>query len=272
MSMKRKCSQVFFVFVIFFSLACSAGEAIPLFAVPTLPPTLTAMPSLTPSPALAPTLTSTPTLIPLPPRTSTPRPAGLVQTAQTDGVLVSDYDAGLAFQISSQWMVIPVSINDLQNLSRDLLASNPDLARSMKSVTGSQGSLRLMALNQNPETLQETMVTNLSVIMHQDAVLLSYPMDVYVEQNVQQLRSAVAGMTVLSSGVYQNINGVEYGMIEFQLQANTAPGTSVTAYEKLVFVKTSTAMSTLTFAAPDSKRETVTPIFDVIINSIQVLP
>lgn len=270
--MKRKCSHVVFVFVIFFSLACSAGEAIPLFAVPTLPPTLTSMPGFTPGPVMAPTLTSTPTLIPLPPRTSTPSPAGLVQTAQADGVLVSDYDAGLAFQISAEWMVVPVSITDLQNLSRELLANNPDLARSMQSVTGSQGSLRLMALNQNPETLQETMVTNLSIIMHQDAALLAYPMDVYVEQNKQQLQSAVAGMTVLSSGVYQNTNGIEYGMIEFELQANTAPGTSVTAYEKLVFVKTSTAVSTLTFAAPSSKREIVMPIFDKVINSIQVLP
>lgn len=250
------------------SMACDSGGLIPFLPTPTLIPTLP--PTATPIPTSTPTLV--PTQTPPPTATSTPRPTGMAQTALADGVLVTDYDAGFTFQFSREWMVVPITLEDLQGMSENLYASNPDLARSMQGVSGIQGTLRLMAMSQNLNTIQDTMVTNLNVVMQQDAASLAFPLDTYISLSVQQLQSALSGVTVLSSGIHQNANGVEYGVIEIELQANTTLSTSVLAYEKLVYIKTPTAMITITLAAPASKRNVVTPIFDAIIASIQLLP
>lgn len=264
--MKRNWFRVLFILTVlsFLALACGAGGPLmSLFATAT--PTSTVTPSITPSPT--PTLTPTATLTP------TPVPTGVQKTEQSDGnVLVTDYDAGYSFQISKDWLVLPATMEDLQKMADKVEAANPDMAKALRAMKfADANALRLMAMNQNKETQQGTALTNLNVVMQQDDLVLAFPLDFFIDLNVEQIKSALPTAKVLSSGVTKNANGVEIGYIEIELKVNSASGQSVTAYEKMIVVKTETAVSILTFAAPLSRKETVLPIFDEIIDTIELL-
>lgn len=264
--MKRNWFRILFILTVlsFLALACGAGGPLmSLFATAT--PTSTVTPSITPSPT--PTLTPTATLTP------TPIPTGVQKTEQSDGsTLVTDYDAGLRLEISKDWLVVPVTVKDLQALSKSLEASNPDMAKAMRSIqTVGSDAMRLMAFNQDKTTHEGTMVTNLNVVIQQQEMLLAMPLDFFIELNAEQIKSALPGTKILSSGVTQNAQGVEMGYIELELKANTTSGQSVTAYEKMVVVKTKTAMSIITFAGPKNRQADLIPIFDKVIDTIQLL-
>lgn len=234
-----------------------------LFATAT--PTSTVTPSITPSPT--PTLTPTATLTP------TPIPTGVQKTEQSDGsTLVMDYDAGLSLEISKDWLVVPVTVKDLQDLSKSLEASNPDMAKAMRSIQMvDSDAMSLMAFNQDKTTHEGAMVTNLNIVLQQQEMLLALPLDFFIELNAEQIKSALPGAKVISSGVTKNAQGVEIGYIELELKANTTSGQSVMAYEKMIVVKTKTAVSIITFAGPKSRQTDLIPIFDKVINTIQLL-
>jgi hypothetical protein len=265
--MKKNWSRITLVLMLLLvtNLACNAGNVLPgLFATET--PTFTITPTFTPTLTPSPTSTSTPT----PTLTPTPLPTGVSQAEKADGsTIVTDYDAGFTFEISKDWLVIPATVEDLQQMSETLKSSNPDLAKAMQGLKSvDSDALRLMALNQNKDTQQGTMITNLSVVIQQEAMILAFPMDFFIDLNVEQVKSALPGARVLSSGISENANGVEIGVIEIELKANTTAGQSVMAYEKLVFVKTGTAMCVFTFAGPNNRREALTPMFDEVIDTI----
>ena len=264
--MKRNWFRILFILTVlsFLALACGAGGPLmSLFATAT--PTFTVTPSVTPSPT--PTLTPTATLTP------TPIPTGVQKTEQSDGsVLVTDYDAGYSFQISKDWLVLPATMEDLQKMADKVQATNPDMAKALRAMKFADAdALRLMAMNQNKETQQGTALTNLNVVMQKDDLILAFPLDFFIDLNVEQIKSALPTAKVLSSGVTKNANGVEIGYIEIELKVNSASGQSVTAYEKMIVVKTDTAINILTFAGPSSRKETVLPIFDEIIDTIELL-
>lgn len=250
------------------NLACSSANVLPgLFATET--PTFTITPTFTPTLTPSPTSTSTPT----PTLTPTPLPSGVSKVEKPGGgTIVTDYDAGYSLEISKDWLVVPATMEDLQQMSEGLQASNPDLAKAMKNMqTVGNDALRLMAFNQDKATQAGTMITNLNIVIQQEDLILALPLDFFLDLNVEQVKTSLPSAKVLSSGVSKNANGVEIGVIEIELNANTTAGNSITAYEKLVFVKTETAMCIFTFAGPNALRATLLPGFDEVIDSIQLL-
>ena len=264
--MKKNWLRIAFIVILLSTtiLACQAGSAFPsLFATET--PTVTMTPSVTPSP----TATSTP----IPSLTPTPLPTGVdKQELSTGDILFTDYDAGYTFQLSKDWLVIPATMEDLQDMSKTLEESNPDLAKAMRGLQSiDSDALRLMAFNQNRDLNQGTMITNVNAIIQQEDILMALPMDFFIDANVEQIKSALPGSKVLSSKIFENANGVEVGVIELELKANTTSGQSVTAYEKMVAIKTDTAFNLITFAWPNSRKDVLLPLFDEIINTIKLL-
>ncbi|MFZ5881700.1 MAG: hypothetical protein ACOY0R_20225 [Chloroflexota bacterium] len=252
------------------NLACSSANVLPgLFATAT--PTFTNTPTITPTFTPSPTSTSTPTPTLTP--TPTPLPTGVSITEKPGGGMsVTDYDAGYTLEISADWLVVPTTMEDLQKMSQGLQASNPDLAKAMKNMQAvGNDALRLMALNQNKATQSGTMITNVNIVIQQEAMILALPLDFFLDLNVEQIKAALPSAKVLSSSISKNANGLEIGIIEIELKANTTVGNSVTAYEKIVFVKTGTAMCVFTFAGPNALRETLVPRFDEVIDTIQLL-
>lgn len=250
------------------TLACNSANVLPgLFATAT--PTFTITPTFTPTLTPSPTSTSTPT----PTLTPTPLPTGVSKVEKPGGGTVfTDYDAGFTLELSADWLVIPATVEDLEQMSEGLKASNPDLAKAMQNLKSvDSDALRLMALNQNKETQAGTMISNVNIVIQQEDLVMAFPLDFFLDLNVEQIKAALPGAKVLSSGISENANGVEIGVIEIELKASTTVGQSVTAYEKLVFIKTETAMCVITFAGPSTRREDVVPMFDEVIDTIRLI-
>jgi len=245
-------------------LACQAGSGFPsLFATET--PTVTMTPSVTPSP------TSTPT--PIPSATPTPLPTGFERKELSNGAnLFTDYDAGYTFQLSKDWLALPATMKDIQDMAKKMEGSNPSMADAMRSLQSiDSDALRLMALNQNQDFNQGAMVTNVTVVIQQDAMVLALPLEFFINLNIEQIKAALPDAKVLSSKVYKNANGVEIGIIELEMKVKTNSGQSLTAYEKMVVIKTDTAMSMITFTGPVSRKEVLIQSLDEIIDTIKLL-
>lgn len=268
--MKRNWSRITLAILLLgvASLACNSVNLPGLFATAT--PTFTNTPTITPTFTPSPTSTSTPTPTLTP--TPTPLPTGVVKAGQPGGgTLVTDYDAGYTVEISADWLVVPATVEDLEQMSEGLKSTNPDLAKAMQGMKSvDTDALRLMAFNQDKATQSGTMITNVNVMIQQEAMILALPLDFFLDLNLEQIKSSLPSVKVLSSGISKNANGVEIGVIEIELKATTTVGNSVTAYEKLVFVKTGTAMCIFTFAGPNALRESLVPVFDEVIDTIQL--
>jgi len=245
------------------SISCGVSGLSSLFATETPTPTST----FTPTPTFTPSPTSTPTNTP----TATPLSTGAFTEEQADGSTVFiDYDNGYRLVIPENWLVLPLSSEDIVDILDKVAEKNPDFEEIAKTFSQLDPDvIRLIALNENNKYTNNSFATNLTITAIKDKVMSSMPLDFVtgaVEESLKQ-----QGATVVSEfqPASANANGVEIGSFEFQQETPTAKGGKVKAQSKSLIFQSNGKLIMIQLAMPQQFAEELTPVLDQIIETIE---
>jgi hypothetical protein len=249
------------------ALSCQGGAGLNLFATETPTPTLTFTPSPTNTPSPTPTATATETPSP------TPLPTGATTEEQSDGsTLFTDYDNNFQFNIPEDWLVIPLSSDDLSDILQGLSEENPQL----KEIAATFAQLdpdviRVMAMNKDMKYTVNGFSTNLTVTAIEDKLMSAMPMDFVTGAVEESLKQGGATIVPNEASAADNANGVEIGVLEFQKTTPTATGASVQAHSKILIFNAGSKMIMIQIAAPKQYAGEILPVLDQILDTIQLL-
>jgi hypothetical protein len=241
------------------SLGCKAGAIIPnLFATATPTPTATFTPSPTPPP------TATPTLTP------TPLPSGVVTQSQADGAtLVRDYDNHYELTLPKNWVVIPLTREDLTRLVEQAAAQNPEFADTLEAFKKlDPETFRLIGLNSDQKYEGGQYPTIMSITAISDPVAASMPMSfvtALVEDNV------LKGSKDSTWEVVTNTNGLEIGVVEGSLAVQIPQGGTAKTRTKMIVFQANKKLIMIQIITPTEFGAEVLPAADQIIDTIRLM-
>ncbi len=243
-------------------MACQSIAELPNpFATAT--PTLTFTPTSTPTPLPTATATATPT----------PLPTGVKAEKQSDGTtLIIDYDNKYHFSLSSGWIVIPLSGEDLASSLQELTKMNPDLSDAAKSFEQlDPKAVRVVAINTDRKYMPNGYAANITVIVLENRLAASLPIDFLLATMEDDLEHNHAKILPKSTTVGDNVNGVEFGNIEFLQAIRTAYGNNVQARCRSVIFQSNNKLVIITLATLQQFGEELSPVMDHIADSITLL-
>lgn len=249
-------------------LSCSSAAGLPnLFATATPTPTNT----FTPSPTLTPSPTATSTHTPSP--SNTPLPAGVKTEEQSDGsTLFADYDNNFQLTLPQNWIVIPLSAEDLSQILDEMAAEDPALEEIADAFTQLDPDvIRAMAVNKDRKYIADGFSTNLSVTAIEDPLMSTMPIDFVtgaVEESIEQ-----QGAELLSSGntAVTNASGVEVGSFDFQQSTPSATGENILVRSKVILFQANGKVILVQLTTPQEFGEELVPIMDQIQDSISLI-
>ncbi len=239
-------------------LSCGQVENISnLFASPT--PTATA--TFTPSPTPSPTATFTPS--------PTPLPSGVTTEKLTDGTtFVKDYDNKYELELPQEWVVVPLTKEDLANGLEQAARDNPDFSQMAEAFKQMDPAIiRLIGLDKNIKYDSNSYPTLLSITTISDEVASSMPMafvTAMIEDNVFK------GSRDTTWDVKENVNGVEIGIVQGTLKAPTPTGNKVDVVEKALAFQSNHKLILIEILTPKEYGSQVLPAADQIIDTIQL--
>ena len=249
--------------LILVSLACqAAGPVTNLFATPTPTFTVTPSPTFTPSPTMTPTITPSPT----------PRPTGIqFETTAGGQIRITDYDSGYILVLSRDWFLIPTDKDELRQAIKDLSASEPDMAESLRAMDLlDDDAIRMISMNRNPQYRDKDLFTNLIALSIDDPIFGNIPMDIFVELNVEQITQNVSYATVVDSGVGTNDNKVEYGYITMSTRVNERIR-PINVTQNLISIRVGTTFTIFNVTVPSTAQGSARQIVDEILGSLYLL-
>ncbi len=238
-------------------LACNAAANLPNpFASPTPTATATLTPSPTPSP--------TPTFTPSP----TPLPSGVQIETQADGaILVKDYDNLYQLKLPSDWVVVPVDTEDLQETLEQAIPKNPDFAKIIDIIMDMDPEvIRLVGLYKNPKLSSQSDPTLLLVNTIEDSMASAMPMAAVTAMIEDEVLPDAKNTTW---NVKTNAGGVEVGMVQGTTVFDSDSGDSMQTVELVIAFQSNHKLIMLHLMIPKENREAVLPATDLIIDSIQ---
>jgi hypothetical protein len=249
------------------ALACSSGPIAGFFATAT--PTPTNTPTITPSPT--PTRTPTPTNTPTP--TPTPLPTGVASEKQPDGsVLITDYDNNYRVTLDENWVVVPLTVEDMANSLDQLVEQNPSYAEAVEGFKDLDPDVfRLVALNQDTGVSTTSYITNLAIAAIADPMLSSMPL-AFVSAVLED-GFAQQGAKVLTEGVntIKNASGLEVEYIDTEQTIRDPSGTQISGRSRYILFMAGGKLIMMTLSAPSQFSDEVFPLADDIGGSIELL-
>lgn len=247
------------------ALSCSGTSGIGFFATETPTPTIT----FTPSPTFTPTATPTDTPIPSP----TLLPVGVQMEDQPDGsTLFIDYDNKYQMTLPKDWVVIPLSSDDLSAILSNLSEKNPsfqNIAETFKQLD--PNVIRVIAVNADSKYIVSGFSTNLTVTALEDPVMSSMPLDFVTGAIEESLKQQGSKLLSSSEPVATNPNGVDVGVFDFMQIAPTSTGANIEVRSKVVVFQTEGKIIMVQLATPKQFGEELLPMLDEVSNSIKLL-
>jgi len=263
----KRVRRIIFVIMVLALASLSCGvSGLPFLATETPTPTFTFKPSPTFTPS--PTATSTPTHRPSP----TPLPTGVeVEERQDGSTLFIDYDNHYQLVIPVEWVVIPLSAEDLAGALQSMSEENPELRDIAEAFSQLDPDVvRVIAINDDLKYSRDGFATNFTVVAVEDTLMSSMPMDFVVgaleESLIQQ-----GGTLISEYEVYNNDNGVEVGVFEFERLTPTANGNNVTVRIKTVLFQVDDKLVIIQLTVPPGFAVELYPMMDEVADSIQLI-
>ena len=255
------------IFVTILALAgisCGVSNIGNLFATETPTPTNTFTPTPTFTPSPTPTPTSTPTNTP----TATPVPTGVTSEERADGsTFIIDYDNKYQLQLPVDWMIIPLTKDDLADAMQQASNEDPNFAGMAQAFKEMDPDvIRLIGLNANRKYTSARFPTILTITAFTDAVASTMPMafvTAMIEDNI------LTGASDLSWDVIDNANGVEVGVVSGINTINIPNVSGVVVAEHVIAFQVSGKLIVLEVVTPKEFENDVMPSFDDIIDTIK---
>jgi len=243
-------------------LSCGVSGIGNLFATETPTPTSTYTPTPTFTPS--PTSTSTPTST----ATATPRPTGVTSEESPDGtIFVVDYDNQYQLILPPDWMVIPLTKDDLADAMQQASEKDPDFAGMAQAFEEMDPNIiRLIGLNANRNYTSAKFPTVLTITAFSDSIASTMPMafvTAMIEDNI------LTGAKDLSWDVIDNANGVEVGIVSGINTVNIPNSSGVVVAERVIAFQISGKLIVLEVITPKEFQNEVMSAFDDLIDSIK---
>lgn len=260
----NKFSSTILIFVTISGVMLTSCEMVnTIFATPT--PTSTNTPTITP--------TSTITPSPTPTFTPTPVPTGVRTESLPNGTtLVTDFDNKYQLTLPAGWIVIPLTADDLSAILAELADSNEALAETAEVFEALDSDvIRVVALNEDPNYIQNGFGTNLTVAALEDAVLSAMPI-AFVTGALEET-FAQRGANVLTDGVniLTSANGVEVGMLEVEEGTPSATGSTLNISTKYLVFISEGKLILVQLATHKEFQDELFPSMDKVLESITLL-
>jgi hypothetical protein len=219
----------------------------------------TAAPMATDTPM--PTATPTPTATPEPETTSHELPSGWIQ--------FTDNELRYSVQFPPGWIVLDLTVGDLQSGIDQVGQMNPDLAPLLQNAaqTAAQG-LRVMIMDPSPDMIAIGFPANLSIIAMDESVTMGLSVNVLLSATEQAVPAMFPGATVLFSDMIPDIDGHTAGALEYTVTMPTALGTDVTIHMTQVLVQLGDIILSFNFSAEADAYSRFADTLDQIIGSI----
>lgn len=206
-------------------MSCNMANIGSVFATETPTPTSTYTPTSTFTPSPTSTSTATPTNTP----TATPLPTGVLTDEQADGsTLFVDYDNQYQLIIPADWLVIPLSSNEIFDILEEIAETNPafeEIADSFLQLD--PDIIRIIAVNENRKYTTSGFATNLTITAIEDKLMSSMPLDFVTGALEESLKQQGAKLVSEFEPAARNANGVEIAEFEFEQTTTTSTGASV---------------------------------------------
>jgi hypothetical protein len=268
---QQKALSKFMIFIVVLALlvlSCSGTSGIPgLF----ITPTATATNTFTPGPTLTPssTATATPTQTPSP----TPLPTGLKLEEHSDGSAVFiDYDNNYQLTLPKDWMVIPLSSDDVATILSKLSEKNPafkEMAETFKTLD--PDVIRAIAMSTDPKYIAQGFSTNITITALEDKLMSSMPLDFVTGAMEQSLQEQGAKILSDSSLAAKNSNGVEIGSFDYEKTTPTAAGTNALVRAKAIVFQVNGKMILIQLATPKQFADDFLSVIEDVSSSIKLL-
>ncbi len=255
--MTRKLASITIGFLVLISLACQAVANLPN---PFATATPTATPTFTPSPTPSPTPTST--------STPTPLPTGRAKISQPNGSTdFVDYDYGYKLNAKKGWTVVSLDEEDINQLAKMLSKTSPNDQSAMDMIQSMNPEVDRALLFDFKDTSDSGYTPNV-IFSVEDHPILQNMSITEIVQALQDTAPRSKDIQIISAEVKTNALGLELGdvKVSYNDRAN-----GIKLYQELIYFKSSKAtMYAELFAELDS-RDTVAPLFNQIVDSIQIL-
>lgn len=239
------------------ALASLACRSIPGFA-PTLTPT--PLPTATPRP------TATPTEAPSPP----PIPLGSSFTEELPNGTIRFVDVEHSYQITLIEHWFPV---DASTEFDEIAELYPELDQLFQEFMqgDDRDQFRLISYDFDPVFINPDFITNLNVIVFEDAAIEGISMESFVEFNADFIPQMFPDAEILSTDTILNPNGVELGVIQARFGQTTSEGLQEDLLQKQFYAKVDVGIAIFTFSAQPGNFLDLEPDFDQIMDSFEYL-
>jgi hypothetical protein len=188
---------------------------------------------------------------------------------QTDGsTLVVDDAGGYQLTLPPKWLTLALGEEDMQSILTLAMAQYPEEANLIEAFTASSAKTRAFAFDLTPSHVKDDITP--AIIVAYDPGSAPIALNLLVQSTVRLVPQAVDGAEILNSDVGENAGGLPIGIVEAQVPLKRDTGEPATIYEKVVLFKTPGAAVLVTLAVIDDYKATLVPIFDSVVDTIQV--
>lgn len=223
--------------------------------------------ALAPTPTQQVIATEPPTVEPTVSATSVPQSS---ITHQADGnALYVDEKAGFNMLVPPGWL--PVRIDQLEYYDAFSLpqAADANLQTALMQINTLDPKIyRLFIFDLQEGHLANGFVNNINVVLSPDS--MSLKTDEEIQKTADSLPAAVPGLVVQSSTVSTTASGNQVGVILSEIGSQKEDGSELVLFQKQVFLNVKGGLLVITFTSEQSSQEENLPVFDTMIESIQL--
>ena len=220
------------------------------------------------------TFTSAPTIASRETPTPQASPSQSRLTRQEDGsLLFADERAGYEIKLPAGWLSVRLSEKEYLDAFSLEEAANTHVQQSLLGVQSENPNVfRLLAIDTKVEHVQNEFVTEIHFILDEEKnISLNSDEDLQAIAGEISASAAVFRFEVTSVKIVTSASGIKFGVIEARSSFTNTTGADVTIYQKQVFFNVNAGTQSITLTTVADLKETILPIFDAMLETIEIV-
>jgi hypothetical protein len=214
------------------------------------------------------------------PATATPAPVdtlpaeppatGKLKEEQADGTtLFTDHDGGYQVTFPQGWVVIIPEKDDLNQIFNSMPEQEQNVAQMIETAKRADVNNMIAVFSFNFKAQQGGYTPNINISYDTNPSLAATSLKDVLDSTAAYYPSM--GITVIRSELKNTASGLETGLIETEWALNAANGQKVSLHQKQIIFKSGSGIVVITFSTIRDATVDLTPDFDKLIESLQLL-
>jgi len=148
--------------------------------------------------------------------------------------------------------------------------ADPLMQAALASVQNENPSaLRLFVINTQSEYVQNETASTVKFVWNEQKTM-SFDTDADLQAIADEAPNKVSGLQVASVEITIAPNRMAFGVVESEIKTKNATGGDITLRQKQIFFNSKSGVMEITLTTANDLRETVIPIFDAMMDTVQV--